>query len=478
MVDHRLGLDQAAKLKPFVYFKDKSFQLAEGVTKLDVAKTKIAELAAAGANAIAVTSRNGYEAVYSEAAKNPSVKFLAMGARDNRALPNVSSYHTNTDAGWYVMGRVAGRVVAPTAAKCIGLILPVSGKQVVREANAFIMGARKQSPDAKVVIRWLGATSDPEAAAYTFVSASGFYSTPAGVKLNREELLTAQLADLGCAVVAHHTNTQRSVAFIDNTLKGPFKAQFGSSLFSFATDLQHACRTNPLDETSDYRLSCAGSLYWNWGPKYADIFQLLKDNKWDPRNDFVKWSAASDAPFKFLEHKDSASVLGISPTDINTYRIEMQNNPDYVWDPSQHNGIKFVGQRDLDKSGLPDAKQEVFTFEDPLSEPNELDRMCWFVNGAYEFPTCFEARSGSDIRGCAATLSTLVPAMVPYGPKMDATAQDVAGSTCSTRADKCTSTMSSASTTDRAKYGDVIDFIKLSPSIAGDPQTTMDCPTN
>jgi len=471
---HKIGLDDAVSIKPFVSFKDKRYQLVEDVKKLDVAKTEIGKLATAGANAVAVTSRVGYEAVYADASKHSSVKFLAMGARENKALPNVSSYRTDTDAGWYVMGRIAGRIVAPTTAKCIGLILPQAGRQIVRETNAFIMGARKQAPDAKVVIRWLGANSDPDLASYTFTSASGFYSTTGGVKLTREELLAAQLGDLGCSVIAHHTETQRSVAFIDKSLKAPFKSQFGVPLFSFATDLQHACRINPFDAGSEWRVSCAGSLYWHWGPTYANIFELLKKGTWEPRNEFVRWSAGPDAPFKFLEHENSASVLAISPTDIQTYRIEMQNNPEYVWDPGQHGGIKFVGQRDLDKNGLPDTKQELFSFEEVLSEPNELDRMCWFVSGAYEFPAC---SSGTGGLGCTATLSSLVPAMVPYGPKMDPAAKDVAGNTCSLRADKCTSTLAPTSTTDIAKYGDVINFIRLS-SLAGDPQTAMDCPSN
>jgi len=471
---HRLALEEAVTARPFVSFKTKRYELVENVKKLADAKAKLAELSAAGANAVAVTSPTGYEAVYSEASKNPKVKFLAMGARDNRSLPNVSSYRTNTDAGWYIMGRIAGRIVAPTTAKCVGLILPQAGRQTVREANAFIMGARKQAPDAKVVVRWLGAGTDPEANQYTFTSASGFWSTTGTVKLNREELLTAQLADLGCSVIAHHTETQRSVAFIEKTLKGPFASRFGASLYSFATDLRHACRTDPLNGESAYRDSCAGSLYWNWAPTYQAIFDLLKAGTWEPRSTFLTWKAGGDAPLGFEPHKDTASVLTIPLTDIQNYRFEMQNNPDWVWDPNQHGGIKFVGQRDLDRNGAPDLIQEAFFGGEVLNEPNELDRMCWFVQGAWEFPACTTV----DGRGCTATLASLVPAMVPYGPKMDPTAKDIAGNTCSTRADKCTSTTDPASTTDRAKYGDVMDFITLSPSISGDPKTAMNCPTN
>lgn len=464
---HKIGLDDAVKVTPFLYFKDKAYELVESLRKLSDIKAKIDDLAGRGANAIITTTSEGYEGAYQQAPKYTSTKFLLMGARDNKGLPNVSSYRTNTDAGWYVTGRVAGRVVAPTTAKCVGLVLPNSGRQTVRDANAFIMGVRAQSPDAKVVIRWLGNGSDTDMSpSYTFTSASGFYSTPAGVSLYREELLAAQLADLGCAVIAHHTDTQRTVAFIEKTLKGPFKSQFGTSLFSMATGLENACRVDPFNADSEYRLSCAGSLYWNWGPQYANIFQLLKAGTWEPRAFFLKWTAGPDAPFKFKEHKDTASVLGLSPTEIQTYRVEMQNNPEYVFDPGHHNGIKFVGQRDLDKNGLPDFKQEAFNFEEPLSEPDELDRMCWFVQGAYEFPAC-----AAGVKGCTATLASLVPALVPYGPKMDATT-----AACTSRADKCTSTLGT-STLERNKYGDVIDFIKLS-SVAGDPAALMDCPTN
>lgn len=460
---HRVGLDDTAKLTPYIYFKTKPYELAAEVKTLDANKKKIDELAAAGANAVIVTSPNGYEAAYQLASKYESVKFLAMGARDNRGLKNLGSYRTNTDAGWYVSGRLAGRLVATTPAKCVGLILPHAGRQIVREANAFIMGVRKQVADAKVVIRWLGAGTDPEAPAYTFTSASGYYSTPGGVKLNREELLAAQIADLGCAVIAHHTDTQRSVSFVDKTLKNSFKSHFGPSLFSFATDLEHACRVDPFNADSEYRLSCAGSLYWNWTPLYTDIFAKMRMGTWDARANNVPWTASAEAPLKFKEHKDAASVLGVPPSEIQAYRIEMQNNPEYVWDPTHHVGIKFVGQRDLDKNGLPDAKQEVFTFEEVLSEPNELDRMCWFVQGAFEFASCSTA-------SCTATTSSLVPALVPYGPRMD-----TASSTCVMRADKCTSTLASAIPADRAKYADVIDFIK---TIGGEPQVVMDCPTN
>ena len=63
-----------------------------------------------------------------------------------------------------------------------------------------------------------------------------------------------------------------------------------------------------------------------------------------------------------------------------------------------------------------------------------------------------------------------VPALVPYGPKLDATS-----ATCSARADKCTSTLSAASPTDTDKYGDVIEFIRTR---GGDASTIMACPIN
>jgi hypothetical protein len=96
----------------------------------------------------------------------------------------------------------------------------------------------------------------------------------------------------------------------------------------------------------------------------------------------------------------------------------------------------------LNRDGVADANQAVVK-GDVLSD-DELDRMCWFVEGTYELP----APTNVDYK-------SLTPALVPHGPAI------VGG----------TSTLGS-SAGERKKYGDVIDYLR---GIGEDPAHVMSC---
>jgi basic membrane lipoprotein Med (substrate-binding protein (PBP1-ABC) superfamily) len=457
---NKLGLDQAATSLPYVKFGDKPYVLKESIRKADDVKKEIAACAAAGADVIYTASQTATDEALVDAPTFPGVKFVLAGARKNNTLPNVGAYRAKGEQPWYAAGRIAARVAQTKGNKCIGMILPVPSKQIVSETNAFVRGARYQGGAAmKVVIRWMGATKDLAATPNYSYTASTYSFTPAADgTLYREQLLAAQLADLGCSVVMHRTETQRSVAIIESRLNTAVKTSLGYPLFSMASDLQFACKDS-LTSTGTWFDTCLGSIYYNGGPFDARIFgQIMPPpagtGTW--KADVVNESFTVDAKglLKFAL-SPAETITGVESTAADAYLNEAADGiwPDYVFTGTTTNPLTFNGQRDGDKDGFPDT--QTIGIGLPIAA-EEVDRMCWFVDGTYEMPSCAAP-------GCNGTYASLIKAMVPYGPP-------VSGQV----------TTMSDTTGDKAKYGDVIQFVKSLGALGlpADPTKVMNCALN
>jgi hypothetical protein len=460
---HRIGLDEAAVTLPYVRFGDKPYVVKEGIRKPDDIKKEIAACATSGADVIYTASPAATEQALIDAPLYPKVKFILAGARKNNTLPNVGAYRAKGEQPWYAAGRLAARVASTKGNKCIGLILPTPSKQIVSETNAFVRGARYQGGvGTKVVIRWLGGTKDLATdVSYDYTASNYSFNSAVDGRLYREQLLAAQLADLGCAVVMHRTETQRVVSIIESRLKVAVKgsATLGFPLFSMASDLRFACK-HDLTATGTWFESCLGSLYYNGGGLDARVFgQIMPPPagtgtwKADVVNESFSIDAAALLKFELL---DLESITGIERDAAKKYLEEAADGiwPDYAFTGTTTNPLKFNGQRDGDKDGFPDPLQTVGTGVSLTAE--EIDRMCWFVDGTYEMPTCGTA-------SCTGTYASLIPAMVPYGPPMSGQV-----------------TTTSDTAPDKAKYGDVIQFVKGLGTLGlpSDPTKVMNCALN
>lgn len=110
-----------------------------------------------GANMIFLCD-NRYPAAAQEIiTKNPKTSFatIAIGAD----APNLTVCFARMHQGRYLAGALAA---LRTRSNTIGYVASMPKAPVVREINAFALGARRVNPKARVVVAWSGAWSNPK----------------------------------------------------------------------------------------------------------------------------------------------------------------------------------------------------------------------------------------------------------------------------------------------------------------------------
>ncbi len=95
-------------------------------------------------------------------AQNPKIAFATMAVGAD--APNVTVCFARMHQGRYLAGALAAM---QTKSGVIGYVASMPRIPVVREINAFTLGARRMTPDVRVVVAWTGAWADPEKEART-----------------------------------------------------------------------------------------------------------------------------------------------------------------------------------------------------------------------------------------------------------------------------------------------------------------------
>lgn len=442
---HKIGLDSATTAA-YVNFGTDRYRIVDKTrTAADVAAA-IDKQVADGAKVVVTTTGVANAEARKAAAKYPTTKFITTGARTNEGLTNVGAYSGVTDQLWYAAGKLAARE-AQTGVKCIGMVLPTPTKQIVRETNAFARGVSTFNSSIKVVVRWVGTTQDIPSTGepqYSYKATNYEFDSANDGKLYREELLTAQLADLGCTLIAHRTETQRVVSFVERIAPrvNAAKPAGNKDLFSLGVDVRDACRIDA-KSSGDWIPSCLGAPYWNWGPMYTNLFAKMYEGTWSGEAVEYAFQTGPTGLMKF-ELSELSAKTGIPVTDGPLVMNDVANAG---WETVFKGPYDFNGQRDLDGNGTPDANEQSVFYDMPLDEA-ELERMCWFVKGVYELPNYQQV-----------TLASLIPAMVPYGPVVQNQIVTVDNSTDS-----------------KTKYGDVYSYITT--TLSQNPAQVMSCPLN
>lgn len=116
----------------------------------------ITQLVNAGANIVFATSF-GYQPAMAQAAKKyPNVYFEQATGTDTAT--NLSEYFGAGEDGDYLTGMAAG---AATKNNKIGFVAPYPIPEVIREIDAFTMGARAVNPKATVKVVWTNTWFNP-----------------------------------------------------------------------------------------------------------------------------------------------------------------------------------------------------------------------------------------------------------------------------------------------------------------------------
>jgi len=120
--------------------------------------TQVIESLIRDGNKIIFATSFGYQtAMVAAAKKHPDVYFeMATGTATSK---NMAEYFGASEDAIYLSGMAAG---AATKKGVIGYVVPFAIPEVIRHANAFVLGAQATRPSAKVRLVWTNSWFDPK----------------------------------------------------------------------------------------------------------------------------------------------------------------------------------------------------------------------------------------------------------------------------------------------------------------------------
>lgn len=205
----------------------------ENVPATADAERVIRQLAAAGNQLIFTTSFGYMEPTLKVAKLFPKVKFEHNTGYKQAA--NVVTYEARFHEGAYLLGVVAGKT---TKTNTLGFVGSFPIPEVIRNINAFTLGAKSVNPAVKVKVIWVDTWYDP------------------GKERQAAETLIAQGAD----VLSQNTDSPAVVQTAEK--KGVHAFGWDSDMSKYGPRAQLTANTQ------------------NWAVYYIDEVQKVLDNKW------------------------------------------------------------------------------------------------------------------------------------------------------------------------------------------------------
>ena len=205
----------------------------ENVPETADAERVLRQLAADGNELIFATSFGYMESVLKVAKQFPKVHFEHVNGF--KTAPNVVTYQPKFDQGFYLLGVIAGKM---TKSNTLGFIGSFPIPDVVRDADAFELGALSVNPKAKLKTVWVSTWYDP------------------GKERQAAETLIAQGAD----VLSQNTDSPAGI-----------QAAEAKGVYAFALDSdmsKYGPKAHLTASTED------------WSKYYIQETQLVLDGKW------------------------------------------------------------------------------------------------------------------------------------------------------------------------------------------------------
>lgn len=205
----------------------------ENVPAMADAERVIRQLAAAGNKLIFTTSFGYMEPTLKVAKLFPKVYF--EHSTGYKTAPNVSTYEARFHEGAYLLGVLAGKT---TRSNTLGFVGSFPIPEVIRNINAFTLGARSVNPAVRTKVIWVDTWYDP------------------GKERQAAETLIAQGAD----VLAQNTDSPAVVQTAER--KGVHAFGWDSDMSKYGPRAQLTANTQ------------------NWAVYYIDEVQKVLDGKW------------------------------------------------------------------------------------------------------------------------------------------------------------------------------------------------------
>jgi basic membrane protein A len=212
----------------------------ENVPETADAERVIRQLAADGNTLIFTTSFGYMEPTLKVARSFPKVHF--EHATGYKTAPNVGVYQARFYEGAYLLGVLAGKM---TKSNTLGFVGSFPIPEVIRNINAFTLGAQSVNPAVKTKVIWVNTWYDP------------------GKERQAAEALVAQGADVMC----QNTDSPATVQVAQE--KGVYAFGWDTDMQRFAPKAHLSANTN------------------NWGVYYIEAAKRELAGKWKPED--TKW---------------------------------------------------------------------------------------------------------------------------------------------------------------------------------------------
>jgi basic membrane protein A len=233
------------------------------------AERVIRDLATQGNKVIFATSFGYMEPMVKVAAEFPDVKF--EHATGYKTAPNLGIYDSKFYEVAYMAGLVAGKM---TKTNTIGFVGSFPIPEVLRNINAFTLGAQSVNPKVKTKVVWVSTWSDPP----------------------KEGDAAQSLINGGADVLLQNTD---STAVLQTAEKnGKYAFGWDSDMSAFATKAH------------------LGSAVANWGPIYKKEVKEVMDGTW--KSERIVWGVKEGA-------NDFIKVAEVVPADIKAKIDEIKS---------------------------------------------------------------------------------------------------------------------------------------------------------
>lgn len=262
-------------------------QYSESVSGGD-AERVIREYANGGSDIVFATNFAFMDPMFNVASEFPDTKFEHCSGF--RQQENMGRYFGRLYQARYLTGMAAGNL---TSTNSLGYVASIPIPEVIRQLNAFFLGAQAVNPDVTMDVRWLDTFQDvPEAT----------------------EAANA-LADGGADVINNHMSTAAAVtAAADN-------------------DVWAFTYTTSMEESAGDRYG--GSALFNWGEFYKPTLQSVNDGSW-----------TADSYWRGLESGVVSAELGDAVPDDVVSEIESTESDIANGDLDIWAGTEFEGEND------------------------------------------------------------------------------------------------------------------------------------
>ncbi len=295
---------------------------------------------------IFATSAEFGAAMVQSARKNPGVQFLSCGT--NVTATNLLSYFGRLYQAKYLAGILAAE---KTKSNRIGYVAAKPVPEVFNNLNAFTIGARSSHPKVQIIVRWVNNWSD----------------------LKQEIVLTRELAAAGADVITMDTDSLQVLQVVNG---------LASIAGTNSRSVMSIGNNGPLSCGDFAPQSCLTSTYWNWGPLYTKMLSAIAIRKWEETFDTKRplWLAMDPDPSRsiFNIDLDRANPRLVDTTNIHTLaKLREDIASDKILGPYQ----PFVGR--VIKAAQFGPPRPVPMVDGHLTD-EELDGMCWFVDGVVQ----------------------------------------------------------------------------------------------